>query len=273
MDACGRIFRRVQPEFGRMFAYVRRKGYLDLESRKGKAPGGYQAVFDVERIPFIFANAAGLHRDVETLLHEGGHAFHSLHCRHREPLFNRNYPIEFAEVASMGMELLGQPCLEEFYAPKEAHRAREEHLEGLLGVYPWIATIDAFQHWVYTHPRHTRRERRAAWRDLRRRLGGAEDWSGYLEALDHSWHRQLHLFTVPFYYIEYGIAQTGALQVWQQARRDRRRAVAAYRRAASLGWTRPLPELFRAAGLRFDFSEKTIRPLIQAVLEELEETA
>jgi len=203
MDGCGRIFRKVHPDFGRMLDYIRSKKYLDLDSRKGKAPGGYQTVFEVERVPFIFSNSAGLHRDVETMLHEGGHSFHSLQCRHLDPRFNRDYPTEFAEVASMGMELLGQPYLEEFYSKKEADRARAGHLEDLLSTYTWVATIDAFQHWVYTEPGHSRADRKRAWLDLRRRLGGGEDWSGYEDALSYNWHRQLHLFTVPFYYIEY----------------------------------------------------------------------
>jgi oligoendopeptidase F len=270
MDGCGRIFRKVHRDFGAMFDFIRSKGYLDLESRKGKAPGGYQTVFDVERAPFIFANSAGLHRDVETLLHEGGHSFHTLQCRHLEPRFNRDYPTEFAEVASMAMELLGQPYLEEFYTKPEADRARAGHLEDLLSTYTWVATIDAFQHWVYTDPEHSRVDRKNAWLDLKRRLGGGEDWSGYEEALAYNWHRQLHLFTVPFYYIEYGIAQTGALQVWRNAKKDRRRAIAKYREGESLGWTRPLPELFRAAGLRFDFGEKTIGPLVKTALADLE---
>lgn len=270
MDGCGRIFRKVHPDFGKMFDYIRSKGYLDLDSRKGKAPGGYQTVFEVERVPFIFSNSAGLHRDVETLLHEGGHSFHSLQCRHLDPRFNRDYPTEFAEVASMGMELLGQPYLEEFYSKKEADRARAGHLEDLLSTYTWVATIDAFQHWVYTDPGHSRQDRKNAWLDLKRRLGGGEDWSGYEEALAVNWHRQLHLFTVPFYYIEYGIAQTGALQVWRNAKKDRKRAIAKYREGESLGWTRTLPELFRAAGLKFDFSEKTIGPLVKAALADLE---
>jgi oligoendopeptidase F len=270
VEGCSRIFGKVHPDFRRMFELVRSKGYLDLDSRKGKAPGGYQTMFDVERAPFIFTNAAGLHRDVETLLHEGGHAFHSLQCRDREPLFNRSYPTEFAEVASMGMELLAQPYLEEFYPKAEADRARAHHLEDLLTTYPWVATIDAFQHWVYTDPGHSRADRRDAWVELRRRLGGGEDWSGLDDALAYGWHRQLHLFTVPFYYIEYGIAQTGALQVWRNARKGRAAAIAAYRKAESLGWTRPLPGLFRAAKLRFEFGEKTIGPLVKLALEDLE---
>jgi oligoendopeptidase F len=270
VEGCRRIFKRVHPDFERMFVAIRDRKYLDLNSRKGKAPGGYQTVFDVERMPFIFSNSAGLHRDVETLLHEGGHSFHSLQCRHLEPLFNRSYPTEFAEVASMGMELLGQPYLEEFYSKEEADRARAQHLEDLLTTYPWVATIDAFQHWVYTHPDHTRQERREAWMDLRRRLGGLDDWSGLEEAQAYSWHRQLHLFTVPFYYIEYGIAQTGALQVWKNAKKSRRQAIADYRAGEALGWTRPLPKLFRAARLRFDFGARTIGPLIRAALKDLE---
>jgi oligoendopeptidase F len=270
MDGCGRIFRKVHPDFAKMFEYIRGKGYLDLDSRKGKTPGGYQTVFEVERVPFIFSNSAGLHGDVETLLHEGGHSFHSLQCRHLEPRFNRDYPTEFAEVASMGMELLGQPYLEEFYTKKEADRARAGHLEGLLSTYAWVATIDAFQHWVYTDPDHSRVDRKNAWLDLRRRLGGAEDWSGHEETQAYAWHRQLHLFTVPFYYIEYGIAQTGALQVWRNAKKGRKSAIAKYRAGESLGWTRPLPDLFRAAGLKFDFSERTIGPLVKAALADLE---
>ena len=270
VDGCSRIFRRVHPDFGKMFETIRKRGYLDLDSRKGKAPGGYQTVFTVERMPFIFTNAAGLHGDVETLLHEGGHSFHSLQCRDLEPRFNRDYPTEFAEVASMGMELLGQPYLEEFYSGADADRARAHHLEGLLGTYPWVATIDAFQHWAYTNPSHSRGERTAAWVDLRRRLGGAEDWTGLEELRAVNWHRQSHLFTVPFYYIEYGIAQTGALQVWRNARKDRSKSIAAYRKAEGLGWTVPLPKLFAAASLRFDFGEKTISPLIKLALEDLE---
>jgi oligoendopeptidase F len=270
VDGCARIFRRVHPDFGKMFALIRKRGYLDLDSRKGKAPGGYQTVFTVERMPFIFTNAAGVHGDVETLLHEGGHSFHSLECRDLEPQFNRSYPTEFAEVASMGMELLGQPYLEEFYPKAGADRARAQHLEGLLNTYPWVATIDAFQHWAYTNPGHTRGDRKAAWIDLRNRLGGAEDWTGLEEARGYNWHRQSHLFTVPFYYIEYGIAQTGALQVWKNSKKDRRKAIADYRKAEGMGWTRPLPELFSAARLKFDFSEKTIGPLIALALADLE---
>lgn len=264
-EGCRRIFRRVHPDFAKKFDSIRRRGYLDLDSRKGKAPGGYMTVFDVERMPFIFTNAAGLHRDVETLLHEGGHSFHSLLCSRHDFLFHRNYPIEFAEVASMGMELLGQPYLDEFYSEADAKRAYNNHLEDMLSVFPWICSIDAFQHEVYRGA-----DRKQAWLGIRARFKGLQDWSGYAEAEAYEWHRQSHLFTVPFYYIEYAIAQMGALQVWLNARRNRRQAVAKYRAGLSLGWTKSLPELFRAAGLKFDFSERTLAPLIDAVMKELE---
>jgi oligoendopeptidase F len=270
VDGCRSIFKKVHPDFAKKFEQIRKKGYLDLESRKGKAPGGYMTVFDVERMPFIFTNAAGLHRDVQTLLHEGGHSFHSLLCGKDDFHFNRGYPIEFAEVASMGMEMLGQPFLQEFYPKEEANRARAKHLEDMLDIFPWICTIDAFQHALYTDPGHSREDRRRTWLDLRARFKGAEEWSGYDEAHATGWQRQNHLFTVPFYYVEYAIAQMGALQVWLNARKSRTGAVAKYRAGLSLGWTRSLPELFKAAGLKFDFSARTLKPLINAVMEELE---
>jgi oligoendopeptidase F len=268
VERCGRVFRRIADEFGAQFDRMRREGLLDLASRKGKAPGGYMTVFELRRLPFIFMNAVGVHRDVETLLHEGGHAFHAFATR-GEPLHAyRNPPIEFAEVASMGMELLGLPLLGEFYDKTDLARAAREQFEGITVFFPWMATIDAFQHWLYTNPGHDRAARRAVWLDLRRRFGGLEDYAGHEEALAFLWQRQLHPFTVPFYYVEYGIAQLGALQVWQHSRRDFPAAVAAYRAALALGGSRPLPELFAAAGARFDFSQETFAQAMQAVQEQ-----
>ncbi|MBI2900460.1 MAG: M3 family oligoendopeptidase [Planctomycetes bacterium] len=264
IDGCRRIFHKVDPDFAKKFDAFRKRGYLDLESRKGKAPGGYMSVFDVERMPFIFMNAAGRQDDVETLLHEGGHSFHSLLAAKHDFLFHRNYPIEFAEVASMGMELLGAPYLGEFYEEEEARRAVEYHLEFLLTLFPWICSIDAFQHQVYQGA-----DRQKAWIEIRDRFQGAVDWTGLDEARAYEWQRQSHLFTVPFYYIEYAVAQMGALQVWLNARKNRRQAIAKYRAGLSLGWTRPLPELFKSAGLKWDFSERTLAPLIDAVMKEL----
>jgi oligoendopeptidase F len=263
------IFRDVDPELGGQFAFMREKGLLDLANRKGKAPGGYQTTFEDERLPFIFMNAVGMDGDVRTLLHEGGHAFHALASRGEVLPAYREAPIEFCEVASMSMELLGARDLEMFYPKADADRSYRQLLEGIVLILPWIATVDAFQHWVYDHPGHTREERRAAWTAILDRFGGIVDWSGLEEARGSSWHRQLHIFLYPFYYIEYGIAQLGALQVWCNAMADRKKAVEAYRRGLALGGSRPLPELFAGAGIRFDFREETLGPLMDAIREEL----
>jgi oligoendopeptidase F len=263
------IFRRLEPELARGFQSMNELRLLDLANRKGKAPGGYQSTLAEARLPFIFMNAVGVQRDVETILHEAGHAFHSLAARGEDLYAYRHAPIEFCEVASMSMELLGNEFLEAFYPAPEARRARRDHLEGIIEVFPWIATVDAFQHWIYTHPGHSRAERTAAWLALMDRFGGEVDWSGCEPARASLWHRQLHIFLHPFYYVEYGIAQLGALQVWANAKRDQAGALAAYRRALTLGGSRPLPELFSAAGCRFDFSAETVKPLVALVRQEL----
>lgn len=250
-----RVFERMDRGLGELFGALRGGGCLDLESRKGKAPGGYQSNRDRQRMPFIFMNAAGVQRDVETMVHEAGHAFHSLLSR-GDPLlaYRAEIPLEFAEVASMSMELALYPYLGEFYAPGDADRARRVHLEQLASMLPWIATIDQFQQWVYTHPGHTRGQRRDAWLGLLARFGSEADWSGLEEFQETLWQRQLHLFGAPFYYIEYGIAQLGALQVYFNFRRDQKSAIEAYKRGLSLGGSRPLPELFKAAGIELDLS-------------------
>jgi len=264
------IFREVDAELGEQFAFLRSRRLLDLANRKGKAPGGYQTTFEDARLPFIFMNAVGLDSDVRTLLHEGGHAFHTLACRGEALAAYRESPLEFCEVASMTMELLGARRLDPFYRPDDADRSNRKLLEGIVLILPWIATVDAFQHWIYTHPDHSRQERQAAWRDLLVRFGGIVDWSGYDEARDHSWHRQLHIFLYPFYYIEYGIAQLGALQIWQRSLDDRAAAVADYKKALALGGSRPLPELFAAAGIRFDFGDQLIASLMETIRKQLD---
>jgi oligoendopeptidase F len=251
------------------FREMQDRKLLDLANRKGKAPGGYQYTLDEARLPFIFMNAVGLQRDVETILHEAGHAFHALATRNEDLHAYRSAPIEFCEVASMSMELLGNEFLEEFYSPTDANRARRTHLENVIGLFPWIATVDAFQHWIYSHPGHTRPERSAAWVDLMKRFGGDVDWTGYENARANLWHRQPHIFTSPFYYVEYGIAQLGALQVWWNSRTDKAQAIRDYHRSLALGGSRPLPELFEAAGCRFAFDANTIKPLMGLVRSEL----
>ncbi len=262
-------FDEVDPDLGRQFAFLRRRGLLDLANRKGKAPGGYQTTLEDDRLPFIFMNAVGLDNDVRTLLHEGGHAFHALASRGEPLSAYREAPIEFCEVASMGMELLGARRLEGFYDRADCDRSYRRLLEEIVTILPWIATVDAFQHWLYDHPSHSRADRREAWAGLIDRFGGSVDWSGLEEVKRHSWHRQLHIFLYPFYYIEYGIAQLGALQLWRRAGDDKGGAVSAYRGALALGGARPLPELFGAAGLRFDFSPTAIAPLMAAIDAEL----
>jgi oligoendopeptidase F len=268
-EGCEAIFNGVDAELGAQFAYLSGHKLLDLANRKGKAPGGYQTTLEDDRLPFIFMNAVGVDGDLRTLLHEGGHAFHALASRGETLGAYRESPIEFCEVASMTMELFGARNLGMFYGAADADRSYEQLLEGIVLILPWIATVDAFQHWVYEHPGHTRDERRAAWNDLLDRFGGIVDWTGYEDARASSWHRQLHIFLYPFYYIEYGIAQLGALQLWVCSLTDRAGAVSSYRRALALGGARPLPELFAAAGAKFDFSRETIAPLMQAIGGEL----
>jgi oligoendopeptidase F len=264
-----RIFEKLDGELAGGFRTMQERQLLDLANRKGKAPGGYQSTLAESRLPFIFMNAVGLQRDVETMLHEAGHAFHALATRNESLYAYRGSPIEFCEVASMSMELLGNEFLEEFYPAVEANRARRTHLEGIVGIFPWIATVDAFQHWIYTHPEHTRADRTAAWLALMDRFGGDVDWSGYEDARKNLWHRQLHIFLHPFYYVEYGIAQLGALQVWANSKRNKAEALANYQRALALGNSRPLPELFSAAGCKFSFNRQTVKPLVQLVKDEL----
>ncbi len=272
----GRVFERLSPELAEMFASMgdgtNTRGAeggasLDLDSRKGKAPGGYQYMRDRSRKAFIFMNAAGLHRDVETMVHEAGHAFHSMYCVDEPLAHYRHAPIEFCEVASMSMELLTMPFWDEYYPDREdADRARRRQLEGSLGLLPWIATIDAFQHWIYNHPTHTREERAAAWLKIEERFGHQGhrvDWSGIESHRPLIWQRQGHLFGSPFYYIEYGIAQLGALGLWLKSLEEGpEAALKAYKRAMSLGGSKPLPELFAAADLPFDFGPETVGRLV-----------
>ena len=264
-----RMFHRLSPELGSFFDSLRDGTSLDLDSRKGKAPGGYQLQRDHSRKPFIFMNAVGLQRDVETLLHEAGHAFHTLAAQGEDIHEYQHAPLEFCEVASMSMELVGNEHLEEFYSSEDCVRARRQHLEGIISLFPWIATVDAFQHWIYTHPTHTVEERDAAWNGLLDRFGGDIDWSGYELARTKMWHRQSHIFLVPFYYIEYGIAQLGALGVWKNSKSDRAQALADYKRALALGGSRPLPELFAAANIPFRFDTEAFKPLVELVQAEL----
>jgi len=270
VEKASKLFHRLPGDLGAMFDALRDGDSLDLDSRKGKAPGGYQQNRDRRRKPFIFMNAAGLHTDLETMLHEAGHAFHSMLCRHDPLVHYRHAPMEFCEVASMSMELISLPYLDEFYRDGEIARAWRAQLEGIVNILPWIATIDAFQHWLYLHPKHTHDERTAMWIELHDRFGHDVSWEGLEDVRAMLWQRQLHLYEVPFYYIEYGIAQLGSLQLWLQSRRNQAAAIVNYKNALGLGGSRPLPELFAAAGLTFDFGPETVKTLMDEVQSELE---
>jgi oligoendopeptidase F len=265
---CQKAFARVDRELGSQFQKLIDCGVLDLDNRPGKEPGGYQSTLEEHRLPFIFMNAVGRDTDVRTLLHEGGHAFHMLAAKDEPVLDYRHAPIEFCEVASMGMELLANREIGIFY-PKNDDRERSTRvqLEGTLEVLPWVATIDAFQHWIYTHPKHRREERTAAWMKLRSHFADGTDWSEHQKYEEVLWHRQLHLFGVPFYYIEYGIAQLGALMVWRRSLKNSRQALESYKAALELGGSVGLKELFKTAGGKLDFSSANMRPCVEAVME------
>lgn len=266
-------FNAIDPFLGRCIATMNELGYLDLESRKGKAPGGYNYPLDEIGVPFIFMNSAGTMRDVHTMVHEGGHAVHSFLTRDFRITFQKHPPSEVAELASMSMELISMEYWEHFISdPEELRRAKQEQLEGVLGVLPWIAIVDAFQHWLYENPQHTTEERDQQWQaTLDRFSTGVVDHSGYEDWRRKSWQRQLHIFEVPFYYIEYGIAQLGAISVWKNFVENPKRGLEQYKAALDLGFSKPIPEIYEAAGIRFDFSRDYIRELVQFVKAELAE--
>jgi len=275
-EGTARIFANVDPALGADFEKFR-NGYLDLGSRKGKAPGGYCSFFPKTGLPYIFMNAVGTEGDVRTMLHEGGHAFHGLASSATQPLlWNRGAPMEFNEVASMAMELLALPYLEAdkggFYTPEEAQRARQEQLERIVLFLPYMAVVDGFQHWVYAEAPEevTAADMDAQWDSLWARFMGGVDWSGLEEERASGWHRKLHIFMVPFYYVEYGLAQLGALQVWRNALADQADAVRRYRSALALGNTRPLPDLYAEAGARLAFDRETVGELTRLVESHLE---
>ncbi len=265
-------FNQLRPFFGQCLQKMHELKHLDLESRKGKAPGGYNCPLAESGAPFIFMNAAGQMNDVTTMLHEGGHAVHSF-LAHPLPLTGfKEYPMEIAEVASMAMELFTMDHWESFFAnEKDLRRAKEHQLERVISIFPWIAIIDKFQHWIYEHPTHTHDERTAAWVAVLKEFQDAVvDYGGLETYRSNAWQRQLHLFEVPFYYIEYGIAQLGAIGMWMQYKTNNQTAIDNYCNALALGGTKTLPQLFHTAGLEFDFSPDKIKVLMDFVKNEME---
>jgi oligoendopeptidase F len=245
--------------------------HLDLESRKGKAPGGYNMPLAESGAPFIFMNAAGQMSDVTTMVHESGHAVHSFLAHPLALNGFKEYPTEMAEVASMAMELFTMDHWHVFFSNEEdLKRAKRHHLERVITIFPWIATIDKFQHWIYENANHTVQERTEAWMNILNEFSSsAINYSGLMPYRNIGWQRQLHLFEVPFYYIEYGIAQLGAIGMWMQYKQDKKKAISNYIHALSLGGTKTLPELYKAAGLSFDFSPEKIKTLMDFVRQEL----
>ena len=266
-------FEELNPFFADCIRKMKELGHLDLESRKGKAPGGYNCPLAESGAPFIFMNAAGQMHDVTTMVHEGGHAIHSFLAHPLELSAFKDYPMEIAEVASMAMELFSMDHWQVFFDNEEdLRRAKEHQLERTITIFPWIATIDKFQHWIYENPYHTTEERTAMWMDILNEFStGMVDHSGLEEYRKTAWQRQLHLFEVPFYYIEYGIAQLGAIGLWKQFKRSKEQALNNYMNALSLGGTKTLPGLYEAAGLHLDLSPGYIQSLMEFVNEEYEQ--
>lgn len=265
------IFDAVDPALGGYFQRMIDEDLLDLENRKGKAPGGYCTCFYESEQPFIFMNSVGLHDDVQTLLHEGGHSFHAYESMHQPYLQQKeDVPTEFAEVASMTMELLGQPYLAQptgFYDEADAARATIEHLESIICFWPYMAVVDAFQHWVYTNEATASDPANcdAKWGELWDRFMKGQDWSGLEDEKVTGWHRKLHIHEIPFYYVEYGLAQLGAVQVWRNSLQDEKQAIADYRHALALGNTAPLPALFEAAGAKLTPDVATLGACVELI--------
>lgn len=269
LQAVESLFMRLHPRMGTWFSAMRKQQLLDVETRRGKAPGGYQISLDENRVPFIFMNSSGTNGDLYTLLHESGHAFHQYAMADQPLIAYRDCPSEFAEVASMSMELIASDDLSDIYTPAQAARSRREELQDVLRLLPWVAQIDAFQHALYAEPEHSSERRTQIWLQLQDIYGPTLDWSGLEQCKAAYWQRQLHLFEVPFYYIEYGIAQLGALQIWANFRRNPQQALESLLSALALGSSRPLPDLFAAAGIPFGFGRDIIEPLMDLVENEI----
>ncbi len=265
-------FKTIDPYFSECISTMQAMKRLDLESRIGKAPGGYNYPLMETDVPFIFMNAVGLHRDMVTMVHEGGHAVHAFLAANLELTEFKSTPSEVAELASMSMELISMEHWETFFPnTDDLKRAKKEQLDGVLKGLPWIATIDKFQHWIYTNPKHTLTERYDYWLKISKDFGtGVVDYTGLEKNLVRSWQPQLHLFEVPFYYIEYGMAQLGAIAMWRSYKQNPKQALENYKKALSLGYTKTIPEIYKAAGIQFDFSPAYVKELADFVKAEYE---
>lgn len=265
-------FQKLDPYLGQCLSIMKEMGHLDLESRKGKAPGGYNYPLSEIGVPFIFMNATSTLRDMVTIMHEGGHAIHNFLTRELELNDFKSTPSEVAELASMSMELISMDHWNIFFANEDdLKRAKREHLEDIIETLPWVATIDRYQHWLYENPTHSLEERKANWNRIADQFSdAATDWSGLQDAKDYLWQKQLHLYEVPFYYIEYGMAQLGAIAVWRNYRQDKNKGLQGYMNALKLGYMKGIPEIYKAANIKFDFSREYIKELMNFVRKELE---
>lgn len=273
LDKGKMVFSKLDPFLGKTLEAMELKGHFDLESRKGKAPGGYNYPLDQSGFPFIFMNASSTLRDMVTLMHEGGHAVHSVVTRFLPLGFFKHTPSEVAELASMSMELMSMDHWDVYFSdPGELKRAKRDHLSQVIDTLPWVATIDAFQHWLYENPAHSIEERTQYWLEISKRFStNLVDYQGYEHFRTIGWQKQLHLFEVPFYYIEYGMAQLGAIAVWRNYKKNPQSAMANYLKALELGHTAGIKEVYQTAGIRFDFSASYIEELMAFVWEEMEE--
>ncbi|MAR20713.1 MAG: oligoendopeptidase F [Flavobacteriales bacterium] len=269
-DLTIKCFSKLRPYFGNCISIMKEMKHLDLESKEGKAPGGFMYPLHEIGVPFIYMNSVGSQRDLVTMVHEGGHAIHSFLCRNLELTEFKSTPSEVAELASMAMELLSMDYWDTFYKNEnELKRAKLEQLEKALGTLPWVAAIDKFQHWIYTN-KHTSKERKEKWLEIDSELGNQViNWDGQVSAQKIMWQRQLHLYEVPFYYIEYGMAQLGAIAVWRSYKKNGEEAIENYINALRLGYTKSIGEIYKTAGIKFDFSEEYVNELALFIKEEL----
>ncbi|ADI00024.1 M3 family oligoendopeptidase [Salisediminibacterium selenitireducens] len=269
------IFNQLDPRFADLLDAMDKGGMLDLTTRKGKAPGGFCAPLPVSGLSFIFMNAANTQDDMITLLHEMGHCIHNDMKKDIPLAVYKDTPMESSELASMTMELFTMDQWDKFYDdPEDLRRARKEHLEGIIQFLPMGVAVDQFQHWMYENPTHTAEERNQKFRELQIAFNGeVVDWSGYESYAESSWLRILHIFEVPFYFIEYVIAQLGALQMFKQYRENPEAALENYKKALAMGAKGSLFEVYEAAGISFDFSASKIEELMTFLQEELQKVS
>lgn len=272
IDKTIQCFARLDPYIGGCIETMRRNNLFDVESRKGKAPGGYNYPLAELGAPFIFMNAAGTFRDLTTMVHEGGHALHTFLSAHLELNDFKHLTSEIAELASMSMELISMDHWDLFFDnPDDLKRAKKEQLEDILRTLPWVASVDQFQHWLYTNPEHTKKQRNEAWNQIFKQFGeNFADWTEEEEEKVNLWQKQLHIYEVPFYYIEYGMAQLGAIAIWKNYKQDPKKALRKYMEALKLGYTKTIPEIYQTAGIAFDFSQAYVKELIDFIKQELE---